>query len=340
MSAPAFSPPVSVAVVVVSYDNVTTLSDCLDSVLAADSPSLRVELVVVDNSSRDGSAALVAERYPEARLIQTGENAGFARACNVGAEASTSEFVLLLNPDAVLRPGALASLVTFAVAHPEHGLYGGRVVEPDGSNDPTSCWGDMTIRSQLCFATGLSTAFARHPVLDPESLGTWARDSVREVPVITGCLLLTRRETWADLRGMDETFWLYGEDSDFSLRARAVGLRPVVVPEAELLHTKGGSSPGGTKMPLVMAGKITLMQRRWRRPARIAGRVLLLSGVGLRALAGRLSGRRDTVWTGVWSTRAQWGRGYPAAKELVGLPPTAPAPVLPSGAIDETRSDS
>jgi GT2 family glycosyltransferase len=314
------SAPVTIDVVVVSYNSAADLPACLESVAAAATATVRPRVIVVDNDSTDGSAELVESAYPSARLVRSGGNLGFARAVNVGAATGDGDFVLLLNPDASLLPGALESLVAFALEHPEHGLYGGRVVQPDGTNDPSSCWGAMTLWSSFCFATGLSTAFPRHHLLDPESLGRWARDTVQEVPVITGCLLLARRSTWEALGGMDETYWLYGEDADLSLRARAQGLRPVVVPSAEILHSKGGSSVEGNKMPLVMAGKATLMRRRWRQPARALGLALLTCGVALRALLGRVGVGGAADWAGVWSRRAVWRRGYPGARALVAAP--------------------
>jgi GT2 family glycosyltransferase len=307
-----------VSVLVVSYNSAADLPGCLDSVAA--SGGLPVEVVVVDNDSADGSADLVATRYPAARLIRGGGNLGFARAVNLAADSATGEYLLLLNPDAVLRPGALSALLDFARRNPSHGIYGGRVVTADGTNDPSSCWGAMTPWSLFCFATGLSTGFARHPLFDPESLGRWERDTVREVPVVTGCLLLARADTWRSLGGLDETYWLYGEDADLSLRARQAGCSPVVVPGAEILHTKGASSAGSSKMPLVMAGRATLVHRHWRQPARALGLVLLTAGVGLRAGLSRLGWAAGADWTSVWATRSTWRRGYPVARRLV---PTA-----------------
>ncbi|MCZ2803685.1 glycosyltransferase family 2 protein [Modestobacter sp. VKM Ac-2983] len=314
---------VTVSVVVVSYESAADLPACLDSIDASASAMVRPQVVVVDNASSDGSAELVESRYPEVRLVRAPGNLGFARAVNLGAAAADGEFVLLLNPDATLRPGALEALVSFALDRPEHGLYGGRVVLPDGTNDPSSCWGEMSLWSLACFATGLSTLLARNRWFDPESLGRWERDSVREVPVITGCLLLVQRAEWEALGGMDETFWLYGEDADLSRSARRKGLRPVVVPEAEIWHTKGASSAGSSKMPLVMAGRATLIRRRWRRPAQALGLALLTAGAALRAAIGRLTGRGAGDWLRVWETRALWRRGYPDARRLVAAGPAA-----------------
>jgi len=322
----AAAPTTTVSMVVVSYNSAADLPACLDSAAAAGGPGLGVDVVVVDNASSDGSAALVRERHPGVAVVETGANLGFAAAVNRGVAATAGRFVLLLNPDAVLLPGSLEALVAFALDHPEHGLYGGRVVHEDGSNDPSSCWGAMTPWSLLCFATGLSTAFARHRLLDPESLGRWERDTVREVPVLTGCLLLAPRAVWEELGGLDEAYWLYGEDADLGLTARRRGWRPVVVPRARILHRKGGSSPSGTKMPLVLAGRATLVRRRWPTPWRGLGLALLTAGVGLRAGLARAAGRGGADWRAAWATRAVWRRGYPGARALVGAVGAAPGP--------------
>ena len=324
--APGPGRAVTVSVVVVSYNSARDLPACLDSVAASTPTSAgSVEVVVVDNASSDGSADLVRSRYPGARVVDAGANLGFAAAVNRGVAHSSGELLVLLNPDAVLLPGSLEALVGFARDHPEHGLYGGRVVTEDGSNDPSSCWGAMTLWSLLCFATGLSTALPRHPLLDPETLGRWERDTVREVPVLTGCLVLAPRAVWDALGGLDEAYWLYGEDADLSLTAWQRGWRPVVVPEAEILHSKGGSSTTSAKTPLVLAGRATLLRRRWSPPARTAGLALLTAGVGLRAALARLTGRGGADWRRSWATRRLWLQGYPRARELASALPS-PAP--------------
>ena len=242
--------------------------------------------------------------------MDAGANLGFAAGVNLGVANSTSPLVVLLNPDTEVLPGAIDALVAFARTHPEHGLYGGRTLRPDGTTDPSSCWGEMTLWSLTSFALGLSTVFKRSRFFDPESLGAWERDSVREVPIITGCLLLASREDWDLLDGMDERFFLYGEDADFSRRARERGLRPVVVPEATIVHAVGGSTASsGRKMCMVMAGKATFLHTSWRPLPRTIGLALLQIGPG-RALR-----RCAATWgRATCGDATDWRAGYPAAK--------------------------
>ncbi|QAY74689.1 glycosyltransferase family 2 protein [Agromyces protaetiae] len=312
---PATRPDLSV--VIVNYNTAEETTECVTTLLATTAAAL--DVVVVDNGSRDDSVGMLRRTHPGIRVIEAGENLGFAAGVNVGVEASVAPRVLLLNPDTVILDGAIDALLAFARAHPEHRLYGGRTLRPDGSTDPSSCWGEMTLWSLTSFALGLTTAFKRSRVFDPESLGRWERDSVREVPIITGCLLLVSRADWDALGGMDERFFLYGEDAEFSARARAAGLRPVIVPDAVIVHAVGGSTAAegtsnGRKMSMVMAGKATVLRTTWP-PARArAGVFLLEAGAYTRALLETVRGRRPGTWRVVWSRRREWRDGYPSAK--------------------------
>jgi N-acetylglucosaminyl-diphospho-decaprenol L-rhamnosyltransferase len=215
--------------------------------------------------------------------------------------------VLLLNPDTTVVDGAVQRLVAFADHHPGHGLYAGRTVDPDGNLDPRSCWGFPTLWSTLCFALGLSTLFKGSPTFDPESLGGWQRDTVRPVDVVTGCLCLVPRATWLELGGYDERFFVYGEDVDLGLRARAAGYRPLLCPDATIVHEVGRSSATrGDKLVLLHRGKVSLLRKHWSRPSAAVGVALLRAGVGLRAALGR------DAWPELHRRRAQWLQGHPA----------------------------
>ncbi len=307
--------PPRAAIVIVSYNTRDETISAVRSAIAATSAS--VEIVVVDNGSLDGSVAALRSEFPDITVIDAGANLGFAAGVNLGVESSSAPLIVLLNPDTEVLPGAIDALVEFSDVHPENGLYGGRTLRPDGSTDPSSCWGEMTLWSLTSFALGLSTVFKRSPIFDPESLGTWERDSVREVPIITGCLLLTTRARWESLGGMDERFFLYGEDADFSHRARAAGLRPVIVPDATIVHAVGGSTASsGRKMAMVMAGKATFLRTAWTPAAGRLGVLLLQAGSGLRALPDAAR-RRDGTWREVWRLRRAWRKGYPQARRTL-----------------------
>jgi len=302
------------SIVVVNYNTREATSACLRSVLDA-SPGVDLELIVVDNGSVDGSVEAFRERFAQVQVIEAGENLGFARGVNLGARAASGAWLLLLNPDTITLPGSLEALLGFARTHPEYGVYGGRTLRPDGAVDPSSCWGAPSLWSLAMFATMASTAFRHSPVFDPESLGSWPRDTVREVPIITGCLLLVRIEDWGRLGGMDEDYFLYGEDAEFSLRAGRSGLRRVIVPGAVIVHEVGGSSDaGGAKGCMVMAGKVTLLRKTWSPMRAAIGVRLLVAGVGVRAGLETVTRRSRAPWRTVWRRRADWLDGYPRAE--------------------------
>lgn len=310
----------TLAVIIVSYNTRERTLACLRSV-QAEPAGIPTTVLVVDNDSADGTAEAIERELPEVTVVRSGGNLGFARAVNLGVDAVRADYVLLLNPDTVVLPGSLRSLVEFAREHPEHGIYGGRTVRENGELDPSSCWGAPTIWSLTCFALGLSTAFAGSRVFDPESLGSWKRDTVREVPIVTGCLLLVPRETFLDVGGMDPRYFLYGEDAEFSIRAGRYGLRPVIVPTAEIIHAVGASTGArGPKMNMVMAGKVTMLRSIWSPGRARLGVGLLLTGALVRSVLETVTRRRDRMWTHVWRDRARWLPGYPVAERtLFGL---------------------
>lgn len=311
---------VDVSILIVTYKCREAARECLASVYSG-TAGLDREVVVVDNASGDGTAEMVRSEFVEAHLIALDENIGFAAGANLAAEAAVAEYVLLLNPDTIVPEGAVQNLVAFAKRRPEHGLYGGRTLLPDGTLDPGSCYSQPTLWSLFCFATMLTVAFKGSPMFDPELLGHWQRDSVREVGIITGCLLLAPRRVWQQLGGFDRRFFMYAEDADLCLRAIHAGYRPAITPDAEITHAVGASSTQPERLVLLFQGKVTLLRKHWRSPRREAGIALIVLGVGTRALVARLLARRRSArleaWRDVWGARKAWLRGYTEAPPAI-----------------------
>ncbi len=305
---PLAVPELDVSVVVVGYRTPELVRRCVRSVLEQ-TRGVTLEVLVVDNDGGPGATSDPVLLDAGCTVILPDTNLGFARAVNRAAAVATGRYVLLLNPDTVVVDGAVDRLVAFADEHPGHGLYGGRTVDADGRLDPRSCWGFPTLWSTFCFATGLASMAKGHPVLDPESLGSWARDSVQEVDVVTGCLCLVRTSTWRGLGGFDERFFVYGEDVDLALRAREAGFRPLLCPEATVVHDVGASTTRVEKLVLLHRGKVSLLRKHWTRPRAAVGVALLRSGVALRAWAGD-----DPSWRALHERRDEWTAGHPVAE--------------------------
>ena len=316
MSGPGVRAP-EVTVVIVTHNGAQWVERCLQALLVDARPRVTTEVVVVDSASDEPTRQVLA-RWAQRpgtglRVELAEENIGFARGCNLGASLGTGRRVLLLNPDAVVRAGTVDALVAALDADPAAGIMGGRTVRPDGTLDPSSCWGAPSLWSWLCFATGLSTVLKGSRTFDPESLGRWQRDTYRRVPVVTGCLLMTTRDTWERLGGLDTDYFMYGEDADLSLRAAELGMHPAITPDAVAVHAVGASSSHKAhKVRLLMTGKATLARKRW--PARRArvGVALLLAGVALRAAAERVRGVPG-VWRPLLADRS-WTAGWTGAR--------------------------
>lgn len=310
-----------VSILIVSYDTVHLTDRCLDAIPAA-AEDAAVQVIVIDNASADGSVACLRAHHPDVTVVANPTNVGFARAVNQAARLATAPLLLLLNPDTVPRPGSIDAIVDFARDHPGHGIYGGRTLDLDGRLDPRSCWGQQSLWSLLCFATMADAARRGSRLFDPESLGGWARDTVREVGMVTGCFLLVERAAWQRLDGFDERFFMYGEDADLSLRARRAGYHPVVTPAAEVMHVGAGSPIGSDhKTLLLLTARATILRHRWSPLRARVGIGLLLTGVALRSVAVRLGtlGRpgRRRPWPEAWRQRHVWAAGYPSAPSEV-----------------------
>lgn len=309
--AKAVNPRPSVTVVIVSYNVADWLGRCLDSIPAASAMS-PTTVIVIDNASSDGSADLVESRYPFVELIRNSENVGFARAVNIAADGAETDYLLLVNPDGFLHPHAIDNLIDFAEVNTEYVICGGRTVTPAGDLDPRSCWAAPSLWSLFCSATMLSSLLPASRVFAPEAMATFARDRVRDVDIVTGCLLLIRLSDWRELGGFDDRYFVYGEDADLSLRVTESGGRCAITPDAVMVHAGGESSANTPNhLELLLAGRVTLLLARWPRWKAVLGRWLVISEVLVRGTVGRLVDRDAArAWREVWNRRRHWWKGY------------------------------
>ncbi|MFD0688167.1 glycosyltransferase family 2 protein [Actinomadura fibrosa] len=313
-----------VSIIVVTYRSARYIEDCASALRAAVG-GVPAELLIVDNDSRDETADVARKAAPDARVVETGHNGGFAYGCHEGAKRARFPWLVFVNPDAAPAPGSIAALLECARAEPGAGIVGGRCVASDGSADPRSWWGRPGLWSTFCFAFLLSSLFPGSRLFDPESPRPWAEGTeTRRVPVVTGGFMLVARRVWDETGGFDRGFFMYGEDADLCLRAAAHGYRPMVTGRAAYRHEVGASSSGIGKLVLLFTGKATLLRRHLRPGTRSAGVALLAVGVFLRAALSRLAaarperqGRptaRGEDWRLLWAARRQWLRGWPPAR--------------------------
>jgi hypothetical protein len=296
-------------ILIVSYNTRALTLACLQSVL--DHTRASTQIIVIDNGSTDGSARAIAASFPQAALIDARENLGFAAANNRAATQARGDMILLLNPDTLVRPGAIDAALAFARAHPEAGIVGGRSLYPDGRLNPGSCWGRITPWSVICSAIGLTALRPKSRLFNPEALGNWPRDRPRQVDIVQGSFLMIRRDLWHRLGGFDPAYFMYGEESDLCHRARAAGYRPMITPAAEYVHYAGASSPkAAAKRIMVARGRMTLIRDHWPAALVPLGVALMWLWAALRRVASPRWTRRADTWAKVWAARHDWLRGY------------------------------
>ena len=227
------------SVVIVNWNTCDELRDCITSAVAADSGS--AEIIVVDNASTDGSVEMLHGEFPDIRLIRNTENLGFARASNQGIEASSGRYVLLLNPDCVVQPGALAELVCFGDAHPEVGIFGLRILNPDGTVFE-SCRRFPTLAAGIFRNALLARLFPNNPYIREYLMTDWDHSEERDVDWVSGAALVVRRDLFDEIGLLDERFFMYCEDVDIAYRAKQKGRRVMYCPAASVVHLRARSS--------------------------------------------------------------------------------------------------
>ena len=228
---------VSVAVVLVTYESAGDLAGCLGSLPAAAGPH-ELEVVVVDNASRDGSAEIA--RRLGVKVLENPANLGLSRAIDIGAAATAAPWLLLANPDTRLAPGALARMLETAAADPAIGCVGPHLRNSDGSEYPTG----RRFPSILVGAAhaALGTVWPGNPATRRYHLADLDRSRPVQVDWVSGACMLLRREAYEAAGRFDAGYFMYFEEMDFCLRLAKAGWRVVYDPGAEVTHILGGST--------------------------------------------------------------------------------------------------
>lgn len=286
-----------VTVVVISY-NTAHLLDRLFATLEAAQGSLRLQVIAVDNASRDGSADILRTRYPHVELIENTVNVGFGRANNQALPRVQGRYVLLLNTDAFMSPDTMQKTVNFMDANPGCGVLGVKLVGQDGSLQP-SCRYFPTPWNVFLASTGLSRFFPRARLVDDMS---WDHASVRECDWVPGCYYLVRREMIERVGLFDPRYFLYYEEVDHCRAVRQAGWIVIFYPLTEVVHLGGESAVSDG--PLTAAGRqvsalkseseLLYLRKHYGVTGVLAATFLTTLGNAILAFKG-LVRRRDTV---------------------------------------------
>lgn len=260
------------SIILVSWNTRQLLADCLDSVYAYP-PSEPFEVLVVDNASSDGSAAMVKERFPQARLMESEKNVGFAQGNNLAVPLCSGEYVLLLNPDTVVKPQALDALVQFMDAHSEAGAAGSRLLNPDETLQP-SCHPAPTLARELWRLFHLD----RIRPFGAYHMHHWDMNQPREVDVIQGASFIVRKAILDKIGFLDGRYFMYSEEVDLCYRLQKAGWKLYYVPASRVIHYGGQSTKlvAADMFLQLYLGKLMYFRKHYGRLAGIGYKFILL----------------------------------------------------------------
>ncbi|NLG29524.1 MAG: glycosyltransferase family 2 protein [Chloroflexi bacterium] len=240
------------SVVIVNWNVRDLLRACLASLYAAPGAVLladgtlqlgayRVEVLVVDNASSDGSVAMLRAEFPRVTAVDSGANLGYTGGNNLALGRCRGRYALLLNPDTRVLDAALTTLLDYAEAHPDVGVVGPRLVYGDGSPAPAR-YRFPTLATALMESTRLEELFPRNRWTRRYHMADTPDDATQDVGWVTGACVLVRRAAWERVGLLDEAFFMYSEEVDWCRRMANDGWRVVYLPTAVVVHYEGRSS--------------------------------------------------------------------------------------------------
>ncbi|MDX1613858.1 MAG: glycosyltransferase family 2 protein [Candidatus Promineifilaceae bacterium] len=294
------------SIIIVSWNVRQLLAACLKSI-AAGRGALKLEVIVVDSGSADGSGAMVATEFPWVRLVPLEENVGFARGNNVGIQLAEGRHILLLNPDTVVLDDSLEQMVKFLDKHASVGGVGAQLLNPDGSVQ-SSRRRFPTVWTGVLESTWLE-ALAPQRLLTHYYAADLPDGEAADVDWVTGACLMVRRTAAEQIGLLDEAYFMYSEELDWQKRMRADGWRIVYLPTAHVVHHVGKSSEQAVTQRHINFQRAKLRYFRKYHGSTVATFlrvVLLMNYVGqllLEGAKGLLGHKRSLRWQRV---RAYW----------------------------------
>ena len=229
------------AVIIVNYNVKYFLKQCLESVLNSNCIE-QLEIIVVDNASKDGSVEMVREHFPEVKVIANQNNAGFSTANNQAIKLSTADYVVLLNPDTLVKSTTFEKVIEFMDNTSDAGGLGVKMIDGNGNFLPESKRGLPTPQVAFYKIFGLANLFPKSKKYGQYHLGYLSKDEIHQVDVLSGAFMMMRSEALDKVGLLDEDFFMYGEDIDLSYRITQGGYKNYYFPHTTIVHYKGEST--------------------------------------------------------------------------------------------------
>lgn len=229
------------SVIIVNYNVRQFLENALTSIYRA-MEGIDGEVFVVDNASDDGSVEMVRTKFPSVKLIESPKNLGFAKANNTALKQAKGRFLLLINPDTVVQEDTFTVMMRFFDENPDVGLAGCKILNPDGSFQLPCRRSFPTPWVAFTKIFGLAGMFPKSRLFGKYNLTYLSEDETYEVDAVSGSFMFLRREVYEKIGGLDETFFMYGEDLDWCYRVSQSGYKVYYVHSTKIIHFKGEST--------------------------------------------------------------------------------------------------
>ncbi|MFM7722501.1 MAG: glycosyltransferase, partial [Bacteroidota bacterium] len=233
------------SIIIVNYNVQHFLEQCLSSVEKA-SAGMQVEVIVVDNNSVDQSLSMVRKKFPQVKLIANKENVGFSKANNQGIAESTGKYILLLNPDTLVKEDTFSKVVEFMDHHEQVGGLGVKMFDGSGKLLPESKRGLPTPETSFYKISGLYKLFPKNGRINRYYMGNLSYDENQEIEILSGAFMFMRKTTLDQVGWLDEDFFMYGEDVDLSWRIIQGGWKNIYFADTSIIHYKGESTKKGS----------------------------------------------------------------------------------------------
>ncbi len=239
------------SIIVVNYNVKYFLKQCLASVYGsqrrlADGSKLELDVWMVDNDSVDGSVEMVREEFPDVHIIANHDNVGFAKANNMALAQCDGDIILLLNPDTIVEADTFVRCAEFMREHSDCGGLCVKMVDGEGRYLKESKRGFPTPEASFYKISGLIRLFPRSRRIAAYYMGHLSDDEVNEIEIMPGAFMMFRREVYGRIGGLDESYFMYGEDIDFSWRIHLAGWKNYYLPQTRIIHYKGESTKKGS----------------------------------------------------------------------------------------------
>lgn len=231
----------SCTIVIIAYNSCDFIPACLKSVRDA-CDGIDSQIIVLDNGSTEPILPEIKNFFPEVEWIDSKENLGFGRGCNLAEKSAKKPYLFFINPDTVISKNAFREMLAFMHQHPEAGTVGCRILNEDGTIQWACRRSFPTIVSAVSKTIGLAALFPNNKTLASYNMTYADPDEMIEVDAISGSFFCIRRDVYEQLKGFDEDFFMYGEDLDLCFRTKEMGLKNYYTPVTNILHFRGQSS--------------------------------------------------------------------------------------------------